>query len=147
VLHAAECLALYYLPLIPEAVGAHRKAEVVETVLGWLEKAVGLPSEWEETFASGLWHPGAHCLTRPDVQFTFLLEFLRAFKQLPSEVRDKLAADRWEFKRFTCSVELHSGYTMGETLLHVVVRHIRTHRARERQEKDRRPSGARAGAE
>lgn len=119
VLLAAECLALYYLPVSTKAVGANRKAEVVETVLGWLKEPVALPATWAQAFEQGLWHPGTHYLTRPDVQFTFLLEFLRAFKQSSQEVRERLADDPWEFKQFAFNVELHSGYTMRHTLVHL----------------------------
>lgn len=119
ILLAAECLGLYYLPVSPRAVGAYRKAEVVETVLGWMHEPVALPEPWVQAFAQGLWHPGTHYLTRPDVQFTFLLEFLRAFKQSAQEVRERLVGDPWEFKQFAFNVELHSGYTMRHTLLHL----------------------------
>lgn len=119
ILLAAECLILYYLPATPAAVGPSRKSDVVQTVLGWLPEPVALPQQLVEAFAEGLWHPGTHYLTRPDVQFTFLLEFLRALKRSAPEVRERLVEDPWEFKGFAFNVSLQSGYTMRQTLLHL----------------------------
>jgi 5-methylcytosine-specific restriction enzyme B len=120
ILFTAECLAVYYLPLITAAVGAKRKVEVVESVLAWMNEPVDLPEAWREAFSEGLWHPGTHYLTRPDVQFTYFLEFLQAFKALPTDVQQQTVADPWDFKQFAFNVELHSGYTMRHTLLHLV---------------------------
>jgi 5-methylcytosine-specific restriction protein B len=75
---AAEVLSIYYLVPNPRVVGAARKQQVVERVLGDSvpESAADLKKAW----AAAPWFPGQNYLQRPDLHVGYLIDFARRAK-------------------------------------------------------------------
>lgn len=111
---------LYVHLLVTDTVGARRKREIIEAVLGWSRSKVGIPDELGAAFHQGLVNPGTHYNTRRDGQLSFLIEFGRAWKALQSSKQAQLLKDAWQFKTFVHALEIHSAYSQRAALLHLV---------------------------
>jgi 5-methylcytosine-specific restriction enzyme B len=117
---AAELVFVHFLIVSERAVGRAKKLELIERLLE--EGAVGaeIPAELREVMADGFVHPGQGFNQMRHAQVGFLTEFVRAWKDLPVEARERTIADPWEFKRLALSVEPHGGLLMRNALLHLV---------------------------
>ncbi|MFA9430758.1 McrB family protein [Egicoccus sp. AB-alg2] len=117
---AAELVFVHFLIVSERAVGRSKKLELIERLLEKDADGAEVPDELREVMADGFVHPGQGFNQMRHAQIGFLTEFVRAWKALAAEARQRTLADPWEFKRFALSVEPHGGLLMRNALLHLV---------------------------
>jgi len=121
VLLAAESLVVYYLFAWNGAVGARRKRENVNTVLGWTKRTLPEDSDlWRALGEEGIGHPGQYFLLRPDVQFGFLLDFARRIKAEPIVERQAILDDPWRLRDFVDAGPDEGATGMRHIALHLL---------------------------
>lgn len=114
----AELAVIY--ELAPVNVGVPAKRRVVEGILAIAGDDRQLPDRILDAFTGGIANPGTWYLTRPDVQFAFLVRFVAALTALTKEERHAAADDPWRFRDLLQSVHLESGYGQRAALLHLM---------------------------
>jgi len=114
---AAE--AFYFNYLCEDDTGADRKRSVVVRVLSWMNDPATVPAELDAAHPSGLARIG-QAKTQKWQQIAFLLEFMRAWKQLDGDERERLLDDHVPFREFVHGVPKHSASVQVEGLLHLV---------------------------
>jgi hypothetical protein len=115
---AAEVMFVYLMPA--DSIGAPHKESLVAQVLAIGSLEIDVPDDLAAAYATGIATVGTAFNTQRDKQFSYLLEFMRAWKVLAPEVRAVALEDPWEFKNQAFAVTDHSGFTMRDALLHVV---------------------------
>ncbi len=123
----AEALYVYFL--ITSATSSSKKQDDIETVLGWSQHAVSIPSDLVEGLTPGIVNPGqAFNMYRP-FQVGLIIEFAEQWKQQRSSIRRHLLDDPWAFKEFLMEMRFHSlllrdkqntPSTQRQALLHLV---------------------------
>ena len=115
---AAEALYVHFLIAI---MSGDAKRAVIEPVLGWLSEPVTIPPELDEALNHGIARTGTAFHTRRPFQLAFVIEFVRAWKELPRAQREAALSQPWDFKALLFSTPLPKGsYTQREALLHLV---------------------------
>lgn len=114
---AAE--AFFFNYLCEDDTGASHKSSIVNRVLGWMGEPAIVPEELAAAYPGGLARIGL-AKTQKWQQIAFLLEFMRAWKGLPSERREELLGDHKAFRDFVHGVPRHSASVQVEGLLHLV---------------------------
>lgn len=114
---AAE--ALFFNYLCEDDTGAAHKRSIVARVLGWMSEPVGVPPEFDAAYDGGLARIGL-AKTQKWQQLAFLFEFMRAWKALEDERRERLLGDVSSFRELVHSVDKHSASVQVEGLLHLV---------------------------
>lgn len=114
---AAE--AFFFNYLCEDDTGASHKSSIVNRVLGWMGDPATVPEELAAAYPGGLARVGL-AKTQKWQQIAFLLEFMRAWKGLPSEGREELLGDHIAFREFVHGVPRHSASVQVEGLLHLV---------------------------
>jgi 5-methylcytosine-specific restriction enzyme B len=117
---AAELVFVHFLIASERAIGRTKKLELIGRLLEEGGGGTEVPEELREVMADGFVHPGQGFNQMRHAQIGFLTEFVRAWKALPAEARERALADPWEFKRLALSVEPHGGLVMRNALLHLV---------------------------
>ena len=113
-----ELLYLHLFPVL-NASGA-TKRQLIDEVLSWAEGGLAMPPDLAEALDGGILHAGTAFNTGRPFQLWFLLEFLRAWKDLSPSERESALKDPWAFKRIASAVDVHSGYMQRNILLHLV---------------------------
>lgn len=117
---AAELVFVHFLIVEPGAVRRDTKLELLTTLLQHAPSGVSVSAEYESVLGDGFVHPGQGFNQMRHAQIGFLAEFVREWKTLPTESRDRAIDDPWEFKRLALAVEPHGGLVMRNALLHLV---------------------------
>jgi 5-methylcytosine-specific restriction protein B len=115
---AAEVLFVHFL--VASDIGASAKQRVVDLVRSWSPEPILIPDSLMPAFSAGICHSGVAFNTRRPNQLWFLIDFMRAWKQLDPAVRDHLLKDAWAFKDFAESVPQKAASTQLQGLLHLV---------------------------
>ena len=110
---AAE--VLFVQLLTSSTVSRKKKISLIETVLGWSPKAVGLPEELKNAFNRGLSNDQSFQRHRP-MHIAFILEVSRAWDALDEAQRDELLKEPWQFKQFLADVPAKAAQPMREIL-------------------------------
>jgi 5-methylcytosine-specific restriction enzyme B len=117
---AAELLFVHFLIVTPRAVRRETKLELLSTLLEHAPAGVAIHNEYESVLDDGFVHPGQGFNQMRHAQVGFLAEFVREWKSLPVESRQRAIDDPWEFKRLALTVDAHGGLVMRNALLHLV---------------------------
>lgn len=103
--HALQLAAeLQYLTVLPlHDMKATRKRERVGQVLRWAD-AAALPDEFDAALEAGVFNGGMGFTVQGWKQFGVLVSFVKAWKELPPEVREAQMSDPWAFRDMVQSV-------------------------------------------
>lgn len=116
---AAELLSVYFL--FPSNVGAVRKRELVNEVLGWGDSPPLLETHLvSAAFSSGIGSGGQGYNTRRPFEIGFLINFAIAWKKEQQDEQAKLAGDPWLFLKFIDNVEEAESRQIRHMLLHLL---------------------------
>jgi 5-methylcytosine-specific restriction protein B len=115
---AGELLAVYFL--FPSNVGAVKKKEIVNQVLGWGGQSIPSGSLVDLAFAEGIGGAGQGYNTRRPYEIAFLIEMARSWKRLSEVERSTASGDPWKFMEFVDSVEDVDGKQGRHIVLHIL---------------------------
>lgn len=101
----AELVMVQLLPASTEAIGARRKAERVESVLGLMQHSVQIPAEISDAFASSAFHPGTRMLSNLGAAMTILVNFAAAWVRASADDHERMLDDPWAFRDFVRAVD------------------------------------------
>ncbi len=111
---------LFYVHLLmPTNIGAETKRRLTNRVLSWMDRPVSIPPDLDKAFNMGIASIGAG-ITQRDRHLRFLLEFVRAWRQLKQDERARALEDPWAFKAVVYDTPVHSAYVQREALLYLV---------------------------
>lgn len=114
---AAEILCVYFL--FPSNVGGPRKRQVVNEVLGWTGDSLPESHLVSGAFSNGIGSGGQGYNTRRPFEIAFLIDFVIAWKKLPSDRQAKVPADPWLFQEFIDSIEEAESKQLRHMLLYL----------------------------
>lgn len=117
----AEAMVVYYLFAWHGAVGARRKRQLINEILGWADESLPEDGEvWRALGENGIGHPGQYFLYRPDTQLGFLMDLARRLKEKDETERREIVSGPWKFQEFA-DAGLNDGATgMRHILLHLL---------------------------
>ena len=115
---AAELLAVYFL--FPSNVGGFRKRQVVNEVLGWAGDTLPEAHLLSQAFEHGIGSGGQGYNTRRPFEIAFLIEFVKAWKALPTEQQQAAAKEPWKFQGMIDSTEDAESKQLRHMLLHLL---------------------------
>lgn len=115
---AGELLYIHLLPA--NGISGKSKRHSINTVLKWSPAPVAIPAELDQTLDEGIARASQYYLIGRPFQITFLLEFIRRWKNLDATDRERYLGDPWAFKGFVKKVPVGSAYAQRELLLHLV---------------------------
>jgi hypothetical protein len=113
-------LIYVHLLIAAGSIGYQAKRALINRVLSWSPTPTAIPADLDQALHQGLARVGTAYLTYRPFQLGFLLEFVRAWKRLPTAERETALADPWAFKRVLFSQPIHHAYAQREALLHIV---------------------------
>jgi 5-methylcytosine-specific restriction enzyme B len=112
---------LVYVHLLPaDRTGGPAKRKLIHNVLGWSSSPVAIPSELDRALDTGVGGEGVFFLAGRHDQITFLVAFIKHWKQLSSEQRAQALTDPWIFRQEVFSVPERRGVNQREILLYLV---------------------------
>ena len=112
---------IYVHLLMPSDIGKIAKRTLLDAILSWAAPhRVSIPTALDAALGHGLAVVGMGFRTYRPHQLWLLLEFMKTWKELPSDERNTDLADPWMFKQLLFSVTVRSGYAQREALLHLV---------------------------
>ena len=116
---AAEWLFVHLL--MPTDTKGNTKRTMINGVLALLQPPVTIPEDLDRALDQGIAHLGA-ALAQQGYQLTYLLQFMRVWKSLPSFEREAALADPWAFKALLYSdrVPMNRAQVQREALLYLV---------------------------
>lgn len=117
---AAELIYVHFLIVSEGAVKQQTKLDLINKLLDEGKTDVSVPDDLQAVMADGFLHPGQGFNQMRHAQVGFLTEFVRAWKDLPTDSQARALDDAWEFKRLALAVEPHGGLVMRNALLHLV---------------------------
>jgi MoxR-like ATPase len=115
---AGEVLYVHMLPangILPDT-----KRRQINTVLSWSPAPVGIPKDLDQALNQGVAKRSQAFLVGRPFQLWLLIDFVRAWKQLAPQERDRALADPWEFKRILFGIPFQFAYAQRELLLYLV---------------------------
>jgi 5-methylcytosine-specific restriction protein B len=115
---AAEILCVYFL--FPSNVGAVRKRQVVNEVLGWAGGSLPESHPVSAAFSNGIGSGGQGYNTRRPFEIAFLIDLAIAWKKLPADRQTVMAADPWLFQEFVDSIEDAESKQLRHMLLYLL---------------------------
>lgn len=115
---AAEVLYVHFLPA--SNVKGQRKRELINQVLGWMDREVEIPQDLDATLDTGLMNMGVAFNTGRNFGIAFLIDFVRGWKALSPADQDRLLDDPWAFKEMLFSLAMFSAQPQREALLHLI---------------------------
>lgn len=118
ILLAAEVMFVHFLPAAN--VGGHRKRELINGVLGWMERPVEMPAELDAVLDTGLMSMGVAFNTRRNFNVAFLIDFARSWRELAAAERNRLITDPWAFKIYLYGLPIFAAYPQRQALLHLI---------------------------
>jgi MoxR-like ATPase len=101
----AELVALQLLPASTDAIGARKKAERVDAVLGLMEYPVQIPPEISDAFGYGAFNPGTRMSSNLGAAMTIVVNFAAAWVRAGADRRETLLEDPWAFRDFVNAVD------------------------------------------
>lgn len=113
-----ELLVVYFL--FPSNVGAVKKKEIVNQVLGWGGQTIPSGGLVDLAFAEGIGGAGQGYNTRRPYEIAFLIEMARSWKRLSEVERAAASGDPWKFMEFVDSVEDVDGKQGRHIVLHIL---------------------------
>lgn len=114
----AELLAFHLL--ITRTITAPKKRELVDTVLGWMERPAEIPSSVTTAFEHGFINPGTYYNTGRPFQLRYLIQLGGMWKALPSEVRSEALADPVRFRDQLGDLHGKGAGSQRHVLLHLL---------------------------
>jgi hypothetical protein len=117
---AGEMLYIHLLVVSNDAMHAATRRNLINLVLQWSPAPVSIPADLDETLEIGLSHPGMAYLIHRPYQLWFILDFMRAWKQLPPTEQTRLLDDPWAFREFVHTIPVDRAYSQREMLLYIV---------------------------
>jgi len=115
----AELHAVYFLIIWVGAISAETKRSTIGAILSWLPAPIAIPDDVARAMSPGFVHPGQWAMTRRDTQMVWLIEFCRAWKQLPRSAQQRCVEDPWELRSFADSVVTTYGDTPRYALIYL----------------------------
>jgi 5-methylcytosine-specific restriction protein B len=118
---AAELLFVHFL--VAHDIGEVTKRHLVDLVRSWCAEPISVPADLELAFATGVCSTGIAFKTYRPLQLYFLIDFMRAWKELAGSERDRLLKDAWEFKDFAESIPQKAAFTQRQGFVHLLFPH------------------------
>lgn len=115
---AAEIFFVHFL--IALEIGGTAKRKALKAVLGWMNKPAQIPPTLDAALEKGIAKTGVAFKTYRPFQLHLIIEFLRKWKQLTQEKRDRALEDPWYFKEVLFSVPVDKAYSQRNGLLYLV---------------------------
>lgn len=108
--------------LISLDTSGNRKREVLRHILSQLpeRRSIQIPPEIDQALDYGICSPGTFFNTGRDRQLRFLIEWMRDWRQLPSDECIRLLADPWGFKEYLWTINLGSAWLQRNAILHLL---------------------------
>lgn len=113
---------LFYVHLLVAAdiYGTHKR-DLVNEMLAWAgEDRVEIPQDLASTLDQGIAATGVAYKTYRFYQLSFLLGFVREWKNRSMSRREELLSDAWAFKEFVFGLPIHAAFAQREALIHFV---------------------------
>mgnify|MGYP001028650433 CR=1 FL=1 len=117
---AAEAIFVHTLIADQSSLSAASKRKLITTVLNWSPTPVSIPKELDEALSQGIAKTGTAFHTFRPFMIAFIINFVIAWKQLPSSEQEKLLKDAWAFKDMLMEVNVFGAHSQREALLHIV---------------------------
>lgn len=114
----AELLLVHVF--VSMSIGGEAKQRGVSAVLSWMSEPVSMPDEIGASLAYGLGRTGTHFNTARDRHLRFLIEWIRAWKSHPADVREQALRDPWAFKADVHAIEVNAAWMQRNILLHLL---------------------------
>lgn len=119
---AAELLYINVLPLSEGTIRAERKLEIINTVLSWTSRGIGVPTDFAAAIAPGYMKGGQAFLNYRWAQFAFLIRVTAELLKSSTDERKRLLQDPWAFRDLARSVLAdHDGRFRARAQLHVLL--------------------------
>ena len=103
VLLMAELHLVHFLMIYKTAIGGPKKRKDIETILGWRQLEIDLPTPIVDALQIGIAHPGQWALTYRNIQLNFLIAFASA--AVITEDWLAVANDPWRLRSFVQGIE------------------------------------------
>ena len=114
----AELLSFHLL--VTRMITGHKKEQIVNTALGWMNQPAPLPSSVREAFDLGFINPGTYFNTGRPIQIQYLIEVGRRWKGLPEATRTEGLGDPWKFKELLGDLHGTGAGSQRHALLHLL---------------------------
>lgn len=111
---------LYVYLLIARDISGEEKRTLINAMLAWSPAPVAIPPELDSALDAGVAPVGTAFLTARRVHTSFLLDFVRTWKQLSPDERETALADPWAFKITLFALPADKAAPQREALLHLV---------------------------
>lgn len=115
---AAEIFFVHFL--IARDIGGAAKRKALKAVLSWMKEPAQIPPTLDAALDKGIAKTGVAFKTYRPFQLHLIIEFLRKWKNLPQQERDRALEDPWFFKEVLFSVPVGSAYSQRNALLYLV---------------------------
>lgn len=125
----AEVIYATYLIVWKSAIGATKKQERIEQVLGWGSEMLAIPDDLVGGLTPGIAHPGQFFVANTPIHFGFIIEAVEQWKEQDPDEQIRLLAHPYEFKSFVMGLSFRSEIlrdkpnaptAQREALLHLV---------------------------
>lgn len=116
----AELVALQLLPASPDAIGAAKKAQRVETVLRLMDHPVQIPDEITTAFGSGSFNPGTRMMQNLYGAMVILINFVHDWVRLSNDERFQMLDDPWSFREFVNGIDGEAFPSQRLSLMYLV---------------------------
>jgi hypothetical protein len=118
---AAELLFVHFL--VARDITEVTKRRLVDLISSWSPEPISIPADLELAFATGVCNTGIAFKMKRPLQLCFLIDFMRAWKELDDTERDRLLTDPWEFKDFAETIPQEGAFTQRQGFVHLLFPH------------------------
>jgi 5-methylcytosine-specific restriction protein B len=115
---AAEVIYVYFL--IDRSVLGQTKRGLIKEVLSWSPEPVSMPATLDETLDSGIASTGTGFNTRRPGHLRYLIEFVKAWKEMEASEVEAALADPWRFEGLVHALNVPASSGQREALVHLV---------------------------
>ena len=115
---AAEVVFVHFL--IARDIGGSAKRHLIDLIRSWSHEPISIPHDLDAVLDLGICNTGVAFKTYRPNQLWFLIDAIRAWKELPGAKREQLLREPWEFKDFIEVIPQKAAYTQRQALIHLV---------------------------
>ncbi|MCZ7664807.1 MAG: hypothetical protein M5U22_18645 [Thermoleophilia bacterium] len=106
--------------LIHHHISGDKKRQTLQTILGWMAEPTSVSSQVDAALDFGLANPGTYFSTGRDRQLRFLIEWMRSWREVPTDAVPPLLADPWAFREHVLSAEVSGARLQQNAILHLL---------------------------
>ncbi|MFB0836059.1 AAA family ATPase [Arthrobacter halodurans] len=116
----AELVCWQLLPISPGAIGERAKKERVQTLLGYMDHPVQIPTEVSKAFKSGSFNPGTAMSNNLYAALVMIIGLLDGWLRQTEAEKERLLGDAWAWRDFVNDLPGHRFPTQRNTLSYIV---------------------------